>query len=193
MPTAPEQGQGCGQGVPAYESDLRQERDLNAGGCRRNNRACPAWERSMIGNVIATGVGMLCALLPWMAGAAPSEADYQRCEALKARFNEARARQDLNGMATLFAQDAIRVTPEGVFEGRDAISRSLQGLVGLRDVTTERTVSRREGDLMFTAGTWQGTFGNQSLHGYYSALLSCVGGHQAILQETTNVAAPGHQ
>lgn len=95
-------------------------------------------------------------------------------------------------MAEVFAKDAIRVTPDGVFQGRDAIRRNLQSLVtaGLRNFTAKRVVSRREGDLLFDAGEWRAELGTMALHGYYSALLSRGGGQAAITKETTNVAAP---
>ena len=147
----------------------------------------------MIRTMIATSSAVfLCAMVPTAAQPIVSEADYQRCEALQNRFNEARARRDADAMATVFAQDAIRVTPDGVFQGRDAIHRNLESLVavGLRDFTSQRTVSRREGDLLFVAGTWRAKLGDLPLNGYYSALLSCAGDHQEIVEETTNVAAP---
>jgi hypothetical protein len=135
---------------------------------------------------------LLCATVSAPARGILSEADYQRRRALQDRFNEARARQDADAMAAVFAQDAIRVTPEGVFQGRDAIRRNLESLIttGLRDFKSERTISRQEGDLLFDAGTWHAKLGEVVLHGYYSTLLSCAGEHPEILEETTNVAAP---
>ncbi|MFL5284582.1 MAG: DUF4440 domain-containing protein, partial [Rhodopila sp.] len=105
---------------------------------------------------------------------------------------EARARQDTDAMAAAFAQDAIRMTPDGVFQGRDAIRQNLDSVaaIGLHDFTAQRTVSRREGDLLFAAGTWHAKLGELPLNGYYSALLSCAGDHPEILEETTNVATP---
>ena len=95
-------------------------------------------------------------------------------------------------MAAVFAQDAIRVTPDGVFQGRDPTRQNLQSLVtvGLRDFTTQRTVSRPQGNLLLDAGEWHAKLGDTPLHGYYSAILSCGGGHPTILEETTNVSAP---
>ena len=142
--------------------------------------------------IATSSVVLFCAMASAAAQPLVSEADYRRCETLRDRFNEARARQDAEAMAAVFAPDAIRVTPDGVLQGRDAIRRNLEGLAaaGLRDFTTERTVSRREGNLLFDAGTWRAKLGETPLHGYYSALLSCAGDHQEIIEETTNVAAP---
>ena len=146
----------------------------------------------MIRTITVTASALLSFAMASAAQATPSEADYQRCQTLHDRFNEARARQDGDAMAAVFAQDAIRVTPDGVFQGRDAIRRNLESLirVGLHDFTSERTVSRQQGELLFDAGTWSARLGDVPLHGYYSALLSCGGEHQEILEETTNVAAP---
>jgi len=149
----------------------------------------------MIRTMIATScAALLCAMVPRAAWPIVSDVEYQRCEALQDRFSDARARQDTDAMAAVFAQDAIRVTPDGVFQGRDAIRRNLDSLaaVGLHDFTAQRTVSRREGDLLFAAGTWHAKLGELPLNGYYSALLSCTGNHPEILEETTNVAAPPH-
>jgi ketosteroid isomerase-like protein len=144
--------------------------------------------RSMI---VTLSAALLCSVVTAAAQPATSAED-QRCEAVRDRFNEARARQDADAMAAVFAQDAVRITPDGVFQGRDAIRQNLAGLAtaGLRDFTTERTVSRREGPLLFDAGTWHAKLGEQPLHGYYSALLSCAGDRPEIVEETTNVAAP---
>jgi hypothetical protein len=149
----------------------------------------------MIRTMIATScVALVCAMVPRAAWPVVSDVDYQRCEALQDHFIDARARQDTDAMAAVFAQDAIRVTPDGVFQGRDAIRRNLDSVaaIGLHDFTAQRTILRREGDLLLAAGTWHAKLGELSLNGYYSALLSCVSNHQEILEETTNVAAPPH-
>ena len=145
----------------------------------------------MIRTIIGISAASLLCAMASAAQPAYAAVDYQQCEELQNRFNEARARQDAQAMAAVFAEDAVRVTPDGVFQGRDAIRQNLQNLVtaGLRDFTTQRTVSRPEGDLLFDAGEWHAKLGDAPLHGYYSALLSCVG-QPAILEETTNVAAP---
>ena len=147
----------------------------------------------MIRTMVATASAVLLgAMISAPARAGLSEADYQRCAALHDRFNEARAHQDADAMAAVFAHDAVRVTPDGVFQGRDAIRRNLETVItiGLHDFTSERTMSRHEGDLLFDAGTWHAKLGEVLLQGYYSALLTCAGDHQEILEETTNVAAP---
>src|ERR1700733_8521518 len=86
-------------------------------------------------------VVLLCVISVALAQPSLSEEAYEHCATLRDRFNEARARQDANAMAAVFARDAIRVTPDGVFQGRDAIRQNLESLAGagLRDFSTERT------------------------------------------------------
>src|SRR4029079_4651794 len=66
---------------------------------------------------------------------------------LQRNFAEAYNRKDADAMAAAFADDAIRVTPSGVFQGRDAIRRNLQDVLkmGLHDYTVQRTISRSIG------------------------------------------------
>jgi len=51
-----------------------------------------------------------------------------------------RNRKDADAMAAAFAEDGIRVTPSGIFRGRDAIHRNLQDVLnmGLHDYTVQR-------------------------------------------------------
>jgi hypothetical protein len=73
-------------------------------------------------------------------------------------------------MAAFFNENGVRITPAGIFRGRDAIGRELQRVaidLGLHD----RTVSRLEGSMVFNAGEWQAKLGDgQQFRGYYSAL-----------------------
>ena len=73
---------------------------------------------------------------------------------LQKNFAAAYNRKDAAAMAAAFAEDGVRVTPSGIFQGRDAIRRNLQDALnmGLHDYTVERTVSRAEGTFVFNAG-----------------------------------------
>ena len=114
---------------------------------------------------------------------------------LQKQFAEAYNRQDAAAMAEMFTQNAVRITPTGIFQGRDAIRREMENTLkrGLHDYTVRRIVSRSEGNLVFNAGDWQATFVDKPLHGYYSVLLTLEGDHARILQETVNVAASARQ
>ena len=95
-------------------------------------------------------------------------------------------------MAAFFSENGVRITPAGIFRGRDAIRREMQRVIemGLHDYSVRRTVSRLEGNMVFNAGEWQAKLGDQQFHGYYSALLIRESDGVKILEETVNVAAP---
>jgi hypothetical protein len=95
-------------------------------------------------------------------------------------------------MATAFTEKAVRVTPSGIFQGRDAIRRGFQGALklGLHDYSVRRVISRSEGSFTFNAGEWQAELGDQPFHGYYTAIVVQDGGQTKIMEETVTVAAP---
>jgi ketosteroid isomerase-like protein len=107
-------------------------------------------------------------------------------------FSEAYNRGDLDAMAAMFAEHAVRVTPSGIFQGRDAIRRSFSDALklGLHDYSVQRTVSHPEGSFVFNAGTWQAKVGDRPFQGYYSSILTSESGQLKIVEETVAVAAP---
>ncbi|MBR0735155.1 nuclear transport factor 2 family protein [Bradyrhizobium japonicum] len=58
-------------------------------------------------------------------------------------FSEAYNRGDLDAMATEFVENAVRVTPSGIFQGRDAIRRSFSDALklGLHDYSVENRLA----------------------------------------------------
>jgi ketosteroid isomerase-like protein len=115
-------------------------------------------------------------------------------EKMQSEFAAAYNRKDVAAMAAFFSENGVRITPAGVFRGRDAIGRELQRVVidlGLHDYSVRRIVSRLEGNMVFNAGEWQAKLGDgQQFRGYYSALLVREGDGVKIFEETVNVAAP---
>jgi ketosteroid isomerase-like protein len=113
---------------------------------------------------------------------------------VQSEFAQAYNRKDVAAMAAFFSEDAVRVTPTGVFRGREAIGRELERVVvdlGLLDYSVRRTVSRLEGNMVFNAGEWQAKLGDgKQFHGYYSALLVHEGDRVKIFEETVNIATP---
>jgi ketosteroid isomerase-like protein len=111
---------------------------------------------------------------------------------LQADFAAAYNAGDAAAMAAFFSENGIRITPNGIFQGRDAIQRDMQKAIelGVHDWSVERHVSRAEGELMFNAGEWKALIGDRTFHGYYSALVGREGGAVKILEETVNVASP---
>ena len=115
-------------------------------------------------------------------------------EKVQLKFAEAYNRKDIAAMAAFFSENGVRITPAGIFHGRDAIGRELQRVVidlGLHDYSVRRTVSRLQGSMVFNAGEWQAKLGDgQQFRGYYSALLVREGDGVKIFEETVNVAVP---
>jgi ketosteroid isomerase-like protein len=111
---------------------------------------------------------------------------------VQTRFADAYNRGDLDTMAGAFTQKAVRITPSGIFDGRDAIRSSFQDALkmGLHDYSVHRTISRSVGTFVFNAGEWQAKLGGQSFHGYYSAILVREGDQAKIMEETVTIAAP---
>jgi len=145
--------------------------------------------------IMVTICMFLCVVAPALAQQDPSASDEKLYEDVQKQFAEAYNRQDADAMAALFTENGVRVTPNGIFQGRDAIRREIQQVLtmGLHDYTVRRTVSRSEGNLVFNVGEWQAKLGDRQFHGYYSALLIREGDQAKILAQTVNVAVPARQ
>ena len=134
----------------------------------------------------------------WSRPASPEQiepsAGGELFERMQSEFAQAYNRKDVPAMTAFFSEDAIRITPAGVFRGREAIGRELQRVsvdLGLHDYTVTRIVSRLQGNMVFNAGEWRAKLGDgKQYHGYYSALLVREGEAAKIFEETTNVAVP---
>jgi ketosteroid isomerase-like protein len=130
------------------------------------------------------------ALMLLVSGAAYSQDDPSA--EMQKRFAEAYNKGDLDAMAAAFTQEAVRVTPSGIFKGRDAIKRGFQDALklGLHDYSVRRVSSRTEGKFIFNVGEWQAKLGDHSLRGYYTAILVQGSGLPQIMEETVTVSAP---
>ncbi|MET4493680.1 nuclear transport factor 2 family protein [Bradyrhizobium sp. LA7.1] len=151
----------------------------------------------MTRNRIAIGVATamsLCLATPASTQQPEPVAGGEPFEKMQSEFAEAYNRKDIAAMAGFFSENGVRITPAGIFRGRDAIGRELRRVVidlGLHDYSVRRTVSRLEGDMVFNAGEWQAKLGDgQQFRGYYSALLVREGDAVKIFEETVNVATP---
>jgi ketosteroid isomerase-like protein len=111
---------------------------------------------------------------------------------VQSEFTKAYNRKDVAAMAAFFSENGVRITPSGIFRGRDAIRREMQRVIelGLHDYSVQRVVSRSEGNMVFNAGEWKAKLGDQQPHGYYSALLVREGDEVKIFEETVNVSPP---
>ncbi len=132
------------------------------------------------------------AVTPTFAQQSEPSAGGEPYQKVQSEFAQAYNRKDAAAMAALFSENGVRITPSGIFRGRDAIRREMQRVLelGLHDYSVQRTVSRLVGDMVFNAGEWTARLGDRQLHGYYSALLLREGGDVKILEETVNVASP---
>jgi ketosteroid isomerase-like protein len=135
---------------------------------------------------------LLCAATPASAQQSEPAAGGEAYQRVQSEFAEAYNRKDVAAMAAFFSENGVRITPSGIFRGRDAIRRELQRVIemGLHDYSVRRTVSRLQGNMVLNAGEWQAKLGDQQLRGYYSALLVREGDDVKIFEETVNVAAP---
>ena len=81
------------------------------------------------------------------ATAQQSAADDTAFADVQNHFAEAYNHKDVDAMAAAFTENGVRVTPSGIFQGRDAIRRNLQDALnmGLHDYSVRRTISRLEG------------------------------------------------
>jgi ketosteroid isomerase-like protein len=135
---------------------------------------------------------LLNAVTPASAQQNDPETGGELFQKVQVEFAQAYNRKDVAAMAALFSENGVRITPSGIFRGRDAIRREMQRVIemGLHDYSVQRTVSRLQGSMVFNAGEWQAKLGDRQIHGYYSALLNREGDEVKIFEETVNVAAP---
>jgi ketosteroid isomerase-like protein len=111
---------------------------------------------------------------------------------MQKHFAEAYNRGDVDAMAEAFAENAIRVTPSGIFQGRAAIRQSFQDALklGLHDYSARRIDSRSEGNFILNAGEWQAKLGDRPFHGYYTAIVVREDDQPKIMEETITIASP---
>lgn len=136
-------------------------------------------------------IGCLLLAIPNVASA-QDKVDEAMLAEMQKNFVAAYNRGDTEVMANTFTANAIRVTPSGIFQGRDAIRGSFQIAVtlGMHDYSVNRTISMSEGKYVFNIGTWQGKLGDHPFHGFYTAMVVREDGQAKIVQETVTVAAP---
>jgi ketosteroid isomerase-like protein len=137
--------------------------------------------------------GCAIALLLALSGpTAAQQASLDPSAEMQKQFAAAYNNGDLDAMAGHFTEDAMRVTPSGIFKGRDAIRRGFQDALklGLHDYSVKRVSTRTDGKFIFNIGEWQAKVGDHPLHGYYTAILVQGDGLPRIMEETVAVAVP---
>jgi ketosteroid isomerase-like protein len=104
------------------------------------------------------------------------------------KYEDAYNRQDPAGVAVLYTDDAVRVTPGGIIYGREGIRKEHEGfLANAHDLTIKSEFTQALGDLILNGGEWSAKVGSQSEHGYYSGILVYEGGGLKIRYNSVNL------
>ena len=149
-----------------------------------------------LGAVIAS---MLIGLaMPALGQQNGPEGNQQLIEALQAvrdvgrQFIAAYNRQDAAAIASLFAEDGVRVTPHGIIQGRDAIQKDLENAfkAGSHGLSAADRVYRALGNSIWEAGSYSVQVGQRYLHGYYADTFVREGDRFKIRDETFNFTPP---
>lgn len=120
------------------------------------------------------------------------QADQEAARELEVQFVAAFNRQDAAGLAALFSEDAIRVTPQGYIQGRDAIRKDFVKRFESKfhDLAATMTVIKSSNGSIWEAGEWTMKVGEQSLRGYGAMTLVREGSSLKIRDDTFNIAPP---
>jgi ketosteroid isomerase-like protein len=108
------------------------------------------------------------------------------------QFTTAFNRQDAAGLAALFSEDGIRITPQGIIQGRDAIQKDSDKRFQSRfhDLSITPLIVRTLSDSIWEAGEWTMKIGDQPVHGYFAMTLVREGKSFKIRDDTFNIAPP---
>lgn len=143
------------------------------------------------------GAAMLIGMAAPAWGQNASESDRQSAHDLEARFMAAFNQQNADEVASLFTEDGIRVTPQGILQGRDAIRKDLENRFKAKahDISLEAKTIRASENGVWEAGDWTMKIGDHLVHGYYLVNLTREGDGFRFRYDAFNVAppAPGQQ
>jgi len=130
--------------------------------------------------------------IPALGQQTVTEADQQAARDIDMQFAASFNRQDAGGVASLFTEDGVRVTPQGIIRGRDAIRRDTDKRFQARfhDLSLTPTILRAGADSIWEAGEWSMKIGDQPVHGYFSITLVPQGNEFKIRNDTFNVVPP---
>jgi ketosteroid isomerase-like protein len=150
------------------------------------------------GNKMNRQVGLLItSLLTGLATSALAQqnvphTDQQAAREVHMQFTSAFNRQDAAGVAALFAEDGIRVTPQGIIQGRDAIQKDADKRFQSRfhDLAITPLIVRALGNSIWEAGEWSMKIGDQPVRGYFAMTLVREANTFTIRDEMFNVVPP---
>jgi len=135
---------------------------------------------------------MLIGMATPALGQKASESEQKAAHDLQSKFVAAFNRQDAAGIAALFTEDGIRVTPQGIIKGRDAIRADLEKRfkANFRDISSETQILRVSENGLWEAGEWSMKIGEKPVRGYFALTLVREGNEFKYLSEVFNVAPP---
>jgi len=118
--------------------------------------------------------------------------DQQAAREVHMQFTTAFNRQDAVGVAALFAEDGIRVTPQGIIQGRDAIQKDADKRFQSRfhDLAVTPLIVRALENSIWEAGEWTMKIGDQPVRGYFAMTLVREANTFKIRDETFNIVPP---
>ena len=121
-----------------------------------------------------------------------SPADQQAARELHMQFTTAFNQQNSAGVAALFTEDGLRVTPQGIIQGRDAIQKDADKRFQSRfcDLSVTPLVVRQLANSIWEAGEWTMKIGDQSVRGYFAMTLVREGAALKIRDDTFNIVPP---
>lgn len=121
-----------------------------------------------------------------------TEKDQQILTEFARKWEAAYNRKDAAGVAALYTEDAVEVGPIGIFEGRSAVQKRVEGefQAGGHDVALSKWRATTSGNMVFVAGEWSVQYGSQAAHGYFQSVDVRDGDTFKIRQNTFAFALP---
>ena len=121
-----------------------------------------------------------------------TQTDQQAAREVHLQFMTAFNRQVAAGLAALFSENGIRVTPEGIIQGRDAIQKDSDKRFQSRfhDLSITPLIIKTLGDSVWEAGEWTMKIGDRPVRGYFAGTLVREGNNFKIRDYTFNIAPP---
>jgi uncharacterized protein (TIGR02246 family) len=113
-----------------------------------------------------------------------------------AGYGEAVNKNDAEAVAALFTEDAVQITPDGIFSGRQAIEQRYADAFRQRHPTNHvlkvDQVYVTENNEVFDYGEWSGTFETEGssyeVKGYWTAIVVREGNVWKTRMSTYNIA-----
>lgn len=88
------------------------------------------------------------------------------------KFESAYNRKDAAGVASLYTEDAVEVSPAGIIQNRTAVRQRLEKdfQAGVHDLMINLKTAYSAGNIILSAGEWSARIGDQPTHGFFSTV-----------------------